>query len=329
MDWEVKNTLKEAAKEIKYRQPVDIDSLLQKKKRKNRPLLLIAISILLTMGSGFVSPTMASTLSALPFIGPIYAKFDDLAAEQIQNKKLATSVEKTDQHDGLSMHVKEAVYDGGRLVLTVEYKGSDISISDESKVGMTMILLNGEEPRAAAGSIGQRNIDRDTIIESHEFTLEQYNELGDEVSVTVQGRNLFGKKGTWDVSFPLKKIDGQVREFPLTASAKTKDSLHQLTLNHIRFSPLSTRIDMTYDYPNEMKENYPAFRYTVKTDTGKIYEGVELQIGSVGMDGHHIVLNLPPMEQPPKSITILPFYDGGSMFQHGIVEDLQITASLK
>ena len=54
-----------------------------------------------------------------------------------------------------------------------------------------------------------------------------------------------------------------------------------LKAEKVTFSPLSTRIDLTIDYPAEMDENdtWPWFKFSVVDDKGQVYEGLKLQTG--------------------------------------------------
>lgn len=316
-------------------------AMLQAKKNQYRRKKTIKYSSLIAcgicvslLGFGFISPTMAKTLSGVPVIGSIYAQFNDIASDKIEKDELATSIERRDSHSGLTMNVKEAVYDGGRLVVTVEYKGENpISKSNEEKAGFSYITINGKEVRAAIGSTSQKSKGQNTIIEQHEFTLANYGEFGDKIDVSVHGKDLFEQTGTWNVAFPLTKVEGEIHKFTPNIKTLTKDNLYALTVNQVTFSSLSTRIDLTFDYPKEMEANdsWPALDYTVTDDKGKIYEGVSLQVGSTGLYGHHIVLALPPMDNPPKSLTIEPTYLSGlnDTLKNGGAEDLKTTVLLQ
>ncbi|PEK01859.1 hypothetical protein CN558_07950 [Bacillus wiedmannii] len=316
-------------------------AILQAKKNQYRRTKTIKYSSLVAcgicvslLGFGFISPTMAKTLSSVPVIGPIYAQFNDIASDKIEKDELATSIERQDNHSGLTMNVKEAVYDGGRLVITVEYKGENtISNTNEEKAGLSYVTINGKEVRSAIGSTSQKSKEGNTIIEQHEFTLANYGEFGDKIDVSVHGEDLFGKTGTWNVAFPLTKVEGEIRKFTPNIKTLTKDNLYALTVDQVTFSSLSTRIDLTFDYPKEMEVNdsWPALDYTVTDDKGKIYEGVSLQVGSTGLYGHHIVLALPPMDNPPKSLTIEPAYLSGlnDTLKNGGAEDLKTTVLLQ
>ncbi|MEC0902509.1 MULTISPECIES: DUF4179 domain-containing protein [Bacillus] len=316
-------------------------AILQAKKNQYRRTKTIKYSSLVAcgicvslLGFGFISPTMAKTLSSVPVIGPIYAQFKDIASHKIEKDELATSIERQDNHSGLTMKVKEAVYDGGRLVITVEYKGANtISNTNEEKPGFSYVTINGKEVKAAIASTSQKSKEGNTIIEQHEFTLANYGEFGDKIDVSVHGKDLFGKTGTWNVAFPLTKVEGEIRKFIPNIKTLTKDNLYALTVDQITFSSLSTRIDLTFDYPKEMESNdsWPALDYTVTDDKGKIYEGVSLQVGSTGLYGHHIVLALPPMDNPPRSLTIEPAYLSGlnDILKNGGAEDLKTTVLLQ
>ena len=317
-------------------------AMLQAKKNQYRRKKTIKYSSLVAcgicvslLGFGFISPAMAKTLSSVPVIGPIYAQFNDIASDKIEKDELATSIERQDNHSGLTMNVKEAVYDGGRLVVTVEYKGENItSNSNEEKAGFSYVTINGkEEIRPVIGSTSQKSTGRNTIIEQHQFTLANYGEFGDKIDVAVHGKDLFGKTGTWNVAFPLPKVEGKIHKFTPNIKTLTKDNLYALTVDQVTFSSLSTRVDLTFDYPKEMEANdgWPALDYTVTDDKGKIYEGVSLQVGSTGLYGHHIVLALPPMDNPPKSLTIEPTYRSGpnNTLKNGGAEDLKMTVLLQ
>ncbi|MDR4987050.1 DUF4179 domain-containing protein [Bacillus cereus] len=318
-------------------------AMLQAKKNQYRRKKTIKYSSLAAcgicvslLGFGFISPAMAKTLSGIPVIGPIYSQFNDIASDKIEKDELATSIERQDTHSGLTMNVKEAVYDGGRLVVTVEYKGENIASNsnNEEKAGFTYVTINGkEEIRPAIGSASQKSTGRNTIIEQHEFTLANYGEFGAKIDVAVHGKDLFGKTGTWNVAFPLAKVEGKIRKFTPNIKTLTEDNLYALTVDQVTFSSLSTRIDLTFDYPKEMEANdgWPAFDYTVTDDNGKTYEGETLQIGSTGLYGHHIVLALPPMDNPPKSLTIEPMYRSGpnNTLKNGGAEDLKMTVLLQ
>ncbi|MED1560247.1 DUF4179 domain-containing protein [Bacillus paramycoides] len=299
-----------------------------KKKRKagrtTKRSILVACGLCLSLlGSGFVSTGMAEALSNIPLIGPIYKDFRDIASDKIEHDQLTTVIDKQDSKNGLRMTVKEAAYDGNRLIVTVVYTGQKELSMKEEKAGFSYITINGQEVKPAIGSTGQDDINSNTIIEHHQFTFSNYNEYGDKIEVAVHGEDLFGYEGKLKVAFPLEKIKGDMLEFYPKATTKTIDKVYTLTADKVTFSPLSTRIDLTIDYPVEMDENdsWPWFDFSVVDDNGHVYDKLKLQAGmAVGNYGHHMVLTLPPMDTIPKSFTLKPSRTNSEGFSEEIKE---------
>ncbi|MCU5379190.1 DUF4179 domain-containing protein [Bacillus cereus] len=300
-----------------------------KKKRKagrtTKRSILVACGLCLSLlGSGFVSTGMAEALSNIPLIGPIYKDFRDISSDKIEQDQLTTVIDKQDSKNGLTMTVKEAAYDGNRLIVTVVYTGQKELSMKEEKPGFSYITINGQqEVKTAIGSTGQDDINSRTIIEHHQFTLSNYNEYGDKIEIAVHGEDLFGYEGKLKVAFPLEKIKGDVFEFYPEITTQTVDEVYTLTAEQVTFSPLSTRIDLTIDYPAEMDKNdsWPWFNFSVVDDNGHVYDKLKLQEGmAVGNYGHHMVLTLPPMDTIPKSFTLKPSRTNSEGFSEEIKE---------
>ncbi|GAB6452302.1 DUF4179 domain-containing protein [Bacillus luti] len=290
--------------------------------RTTKRSILVACGLCLSLlGSGFVSTGMAEALSNVPLIGPIYKDFRDIASDKIEHNQLTTVIDKQDSKNGVTMTVKEAAYDGNRLIVTVVYTGQKELSMEEEKAGFSYITINGQEVKPASGSGGQDDVNSKTIIEHHQFTFSKYNEYGDNIEIEVHGEDLFGYEGKLKVAFPLEKIKGDVFEFYPEVTTQTVDEVYTLTADKVTFSPLSTRIDLTIDYPAEMDKNdsWPWFHFSVVDDNGHVYE--ELQEGmAFGNYGHHMVLTLPPMDTIPKSFTLKPSRTNSEGFSEKIKE---------
>ncbi|UKS66135.1 DUF4179 domain-containing protein [Rossellomorea marisflavi] len=291
------------------------EAIMQAKRKRNvrkttmRSLMVACGVCLSLLGSGFVSTGMAEALSSIPILSPIYKDFRDIASDKIEKNQLATTIDKQDSHNGLTMTVKEAAYDGNRLIVTVVYTGAKGVTLKEEKAGRQEITINGQPIKPAIGSTGQDDINPNTIIEHHQYTLSNLDGYGDEIEIQVQGDNLFGYEGQWNVAFPLEKIKRDVTSITPDVTAKTDDGMYAITADNVTFSPLSTRIDLSVDYPAELDENdrWPWFEYSVVDDQGRVYGGMKLQTGMAdGTNGHHMVLTLPPMDEVPASLTLMP-----------------------
>ncbi|MCU4715791.1 DUF4179 domain-containing protein [Bacillus cereus] len=284
------------------------------------------------LASGFVSTGIAEALSNIPLIGPIYKDFRDIASDKIEHDQLTTVIDKQDSKNGLTMTVKEAAYDGNRLIVTVVYTAQKELSMKEEKAGFSYITINGQqEVKPAISSTGQDDINSKTIIEHHQFTFSNYNEYGDKIEIAAHGEDLFGYEGKLKVAFPLKKIKGDVFEFYPEVTTQTVDEVYTLTADKVTSSPLSTRIDLTIDYPAEMDKNdsWPWFNFSVVDDSDHVYDKLKLQEDmAVGNHGHHMVLTLPPMDTIPKSFTLKPSRTNSEGFSEEIKE-LELVVPLK
>ncbi|WP_442637260.1 DUF4179 domain-containing protein [Rossellomorea marisflavi] len=313
------------------------EAMMQAKRKRNvkkttmRSLMVACGVCLSLLGSGFVSTGMAEALSSIPILSPIYKDFRDIASDKIEKNQLATTIDKQDSHNGLTMTVKEAAYDGNRLIVTVVYTGAKGVTLKEEKAGRQEITINGQPIKPAIGSTGQDDINPNTIIEHHQYTLSNLDGYGDEIEIQVQGDNLFGYEGQWNVAFPLEKIKRDVMPITPDATAKTDDGMYAITADNVTFSPLSTRIDLSVDYPAELDENdrWPWFEYSVVDDQGLVYDGMKLQTGMAdGTNGHHMVLTLPPMDEVPASLTLMPSEQNQDVY--GLeIDELELLIPLK
>ncbi|MEB2280264.1 DUF4179 domain-containing protein [Lysinibacillus xylanilyticus] len=296
-----------------------------KKKKRNiriiKPLLVACGLCIALLGAGFFSPTIATALANVPFIGVIYAEFGDIAAEKIEQNHLMTKIGKEDKHAGLTMAVEEAVYDGNRLLVTVAYTGQNGVSLKEEVVGTNKLTVNGEPIDVAMGSTGQKDIDKNTIIEHHELTLSNADIYGDNIEVALDGSDLFGYKGNWHVDFTLEKLKEKVVKIHPNVIASTSNGLYKLNVGQVSFTPLSTRIDVLVDYPNELDRNdkWPFFEFEVTDSEGELYDGENIQMGATKDNGHHIIIVLPPMENMPKSFTLKP----GKTNERGYWEEMK------
>lgn len=123
------------------------------------------------------------------------------------------------------------------------------------------------------------------------------------------------------MSFPLEKIKGDIHEFYPDVKTKNVNNVYTLTADKVTFSPLSTRIDVTVDYPAELDENdrWKWFDFSVVDNNGNVYDRLKLQAGMAGNYGHHMVLALPPMDTIPKSLTLKP----ADINSEGYIEDIK------
>lgn len=94
------------------------------------------------VGTGFISPVMADTLSKIPLVGSLFQDSVDInlksAASNSQIKKLGIS----DTHEGATFTVAEAYHDGERLSIALTLDG--LTLKDDAIVGDYQSLGHGQ-----------------------------------------------------------------------------------------------------------------------------------------------------------------------------------------
>jgi len=290
-------------------------------KRAKRYSILTACGLCLSLfGSGFIFTGVAQALSNIPLIGPIYKSFNDIASDKVESEQLMTSIDKQDSQNGLTMTVKDAAYDGNRFMVSIVYSGASALSMEEQTIGLTEVFINDKPIDAVISSTHSNDINSKTIIEHHQLTFSNFDEYADQIEVSVKAKDVFGHNGKWKVSFPLEKVIGDVSIFYPKVKTDLYDNKYRLTADKIIFSPLSTRVDLTVDYPVDMDldDSYPWFGFSVVDDQGKRYDKIKIQTGQGGDFGHHMVLTLPPMNKTPKFLILKPSSQNSEGFSQEI-----------
>mgnify|MGYP003498722624 FL=1 len=89
-----------------------------KRKKVITLLLSSAATFGLIIGSGFISPTMASVLAKVPILDSIFTSVGDKGLQVAINDENATSLNKTLTSNGVSLTIKDVLYDGSRLAFS-------------------------------------------------------------------------------------------------------------------------------------------------------------------------------------------------------------------
>lgn len=97
----------------------------------------------LLLGSGFVSPAMASIMAQIPVIGSIFVQQGDPGLRNASEQGLTTAIGETLTSDGASMTINEVFYDGIRL--SVAYSLVSQQPLDWDAQLRTDITVNGKE----------------------------------------------------------------------------------------------------------------------------------------------------------------------------------------
>jgi hypothetical protein len=98
------------------------------KRKKVMTLVLSSVATFgLIIGSGFISPTMASVLAKVPILDSIFTSVGDKGLQVAINDENAMSLNETLTSNGVSLTIQDVLYDGSRLAFSfVQDKQEDI-----------------------------------------------------------------------------------------------------------------------------------------------------------------------------------------------------------
>lgn len=98
------------------------------RKRRRLPAALIAAvaSVLLIIGSGYISPVMAEALKNIPIIGSIFLNSGDEGLKTASRQGMTMDIDQSVTLNKTTLSISELMYDGGRIsmVLSLESKDS-------------------------------------------------------------------------------------------------------------------------------------------------------------------------------------------------------------
>lgn len=135
-------------------QPAPQQPALTSKTRRRFPLLrrtaiAAASAVVLSSGllaSGFVSPVMADSIRSIPVIGSLFSKMEgDAGLRTAGERNQGLVVDKTAQADGMTMKVRETIFDGTRVAFALDLTlpGIENVSKLEDKVQTVNVSIDG------------------------------------------------------------------------------------------------------------------------------------------------------------------------------------------
>ncbi|WP_068614049.1 DUF4179 domain-containing protein [Paenibacillus tuaregi] len=291
---------------------------------------ITAAAMIAILGSGFVSPAMAQAFKQLPVVGGIFKLADELGLRTAGDQGLVAASNAFDTHEGVTLNIREVVFDGTLLSFPVEREGgnfqtgitgskdssSDNSQESRNKAGAIQdvdLLVNGVStadypggyrPEIQWGPSSNPDAALFQVLNNSDLSNANSAHLPDEFDLTVKIA-LKGIKEPYVISLPVRKNSDRV----IVQSGDTKHlNGLDVTLEQIEFSPISTILRMKIHADHELTaaEKNSLF-FEVEGNYG---EKAHL-IGGKGIypdrKTETVELVLDRFKEAPESITIRPF----------------------
>jgi len=276
--------------------------------KKHRPKIYIGltvalITLALTFGLSFFSPTFATTLKNLPVIGSAFEFVGNISVKTGKEQGLTIPIEKQVEIDGQLITFTDTLYDGGEIHIgyLMEASGREQTslfaqrirfLIDGQPMGGGGMGISGDwvENGLFAGTISLRV--RDEIPDSFLLGICYIDDNAPLVELPV------AKQGESKVT-----IVDQKKEFEDLA----------LLYEEISFLPTSTELSISLIMPQEAfnQRKYMHLDYQVIDDMGRVLQPLSGSGGGggpvSGMITQSFKYYFEPVESLPKTITIKPY----------------------
>ncbi|MEQ6354813.1 DUF4179 domain-containing protein [Lysinibacillus sp. M3] len=205
------------------------------KKGWRTAIVSIVASVVLILGSGFISPQMANVLADMPLFGFMYN-----IVEQDEGLQMALSddnkvkLNKTVTSNGIAITVEEIVYDGARLNVI-------FSMPKYMDIAPGFLYVNGRELNT--GESLRVLEDQDGFRGLWEFPIDE--ELPDEFDLTLKFLQVGSTKGEWVFSTPIKKVKNDSHKLVSGQSGKVNGI--SFGVESVEASTTSTKIKVKFD----------------------------------------------------------------------------------
>lgn len=209
------------------------------------------ISLMLTFPK--LSPTLANTLSSIPFIESIFKAYGDGGLKKGKDSQLVSNIIATSKSNDVEMTIEEAIYDGERISFSyvVESKkpikdyqidNLNVSFKEEARAGLGKLTDGNYElvtPNKVAG-IGTVNFIK-------------HKELPKEIEVhPYYAVVINGKYEIFQFEFKLTKTENLEIMAPMITRQSNES---EFTVEEIKRTPITTVVKMSFKRPLTKKDD--------------------------------------------------------------------------
>ncbi|MEH7386563.1 DUF4179 domain-containing protein [Bacillus sp. JJ1521] len=286
-----------------------------KSKKKVYLALSITVIISLIFGGGFVSPTFADILKKIPVVGVIYANYNsDIGLNNANNLGLTENVEKSVTSNNIQLTITKTYYDGQNLSVAYRLRNNSNEtwqIPPSANNGSTRLILDADSYETKingshnyGGFSEQYEIkgpkEYEGILNIYPIDLPKEDHFSLELSFT----KIQGVSGNWDFKIPISK--DKTNELGQTFSQKYKVNAFggEFIIKSISFAPSGIGLDTETIMDKGEGINYYFSIVGAGPDNGSSGHTKDLGNGKELVTNH---FPFPPMEEIPKSITIMVY----------------------
>ena len=299
-----------------------------RKNLRQRVIIITASAAMifsLIIVTGLISPTMAATMKEVPLLSSVFKFTRDLGLHAANEKGISTKLNTSVTHEGVTLNVTEAVYDGTRVAIGIERhhkEGENTKESLSDQISKIEFLLNGEPLNHTnfSGVFRQPSKDNNSVIlEFADLKNQGGSPFPKQFSLTLS-TTITGISEPFKMDIPVSDIGNYVNLQP-NISRKYKNN--QLTIEQIILTPITTSITTRKALLDKSTsvDNRGGINIAVFDEQGReprLVHGNGRRETNKGTSDLIMDVRFHPFETLPKAITIKPYihlYDGEGSYQ--------------
>lgn len=295
---------------------------IQKKRRLTGLLMGVVASVLLIIGSGFISPVMAEALKNIPIIGSIFLNGGDEGLKTASRQGMTSDIHQSITHDGITMSISEMMYDGSRISMVLTRTTKDgknepfgklgSQVNEQGETNWIRFYADGNELNFGyrVSKAGDNAANSDIVTLSPDG-------LPDEFILKAVIRDIsVSEPFTFNIPVKNSAVDSVSMK---SEEPKIHDNIH-MSISNLKITPATMQLIVSISGKpgqslTELNESVPDkykigssinMEYDVMNEKGELAQSLGGSGG--GTDG---VLKITYMYEPfptkPKSITIRPY----------------------
>ncbi|TKC16144.1 DUF4179 domain-containing protein [Robertmurraya kyonggiensis] len=276
--------------------------------KKRRVLLSIgtaAALLVITVTSGFVSPTMNQVLAKAPFIGELFKEFDDSIGLSLANQEAVTELNQSLTKNGVTVKLTSAYFDGNVVSITgFVDEGVDNGSNEKGEVSFEVNFEHNQgdnDPWLRGKSNDIMKVENGY---NFQWKMEYpYKSFKENFTLPITIHNINGIQGEWKFDIPIQQEKG--RTLVINEEQEYPEDEVKIRIKEI----LTAKASSSFVYETVRKYNGDEVYLDVVDNKGKKYSvGDQTYLEeSKQEDGYHSTIRT-EMTKFNSDVTSLTFY---------------------
>jgi hypothetical protein len=217
-------------------------------KAAKKSSIAAAVLLVLLIGAGTVSPTLAKNI---PVINSIFQILNNKFGYYAEYMPYSQLVDKSVTDNGITLTINEALADDAKLILGYTIKSTS-KIEALQVVGLMRFLkVNGST--VGGGSSAGEYLDDTTFVGIYNITYHSPSS-SDQLKVDFNVDDIMGIKGKWNFSFTVSKADLVKKTMVFKTTNKVDLPEGIVTVDKVVFTPIDSTIYFSGNYKDKNAE---------------------------------------------------------------------------